>query len=203
MKYRGLTYNREKESYEWVYGLPSYGYATDEVAEIGTVYGDFREIFPDTLGEQTPYRDKNGKEIYTGDIVALEVDGQIREFVVDKATVDREYNTLPSFEGDTVKVRLADVVIFRWADPEGVIHQLLPCVNEAGVGALCGVCICIQDDFFFIPWNVWRDMKEMYGRQYLKPDDIEEYKVKFDGAVHFLMHTEELKGAYENAERKR
>lgn len=54
MKYRGLTYNREKESYEWVYGLPSYGYATDEVAEIGTVYGDFREIFPDTLGEQTP-----------------------------------------------------------------------------------------------------------------------------------------------------
>ena len=79
MKYRGLTYNREKESYEWVYGLPSYGYATDEVAEIGTVYGDFKEIFPDTLGEQTPYRDKNGKEIYTGDIVALEVDGQIRE----------------------------------------------------------------------------------------------------------------------------
>ena len=77
MKYRGLTYNREKESYEWVYGLPSYGYATDEVAEIGTVYGDFKEIFPDTLGEQTPYRDKNGKEIYTGDIVALEVDGQI------------------------------------------------------------------------------------------------------------------------------
>ena len=120
MKYRGLTYNREKESYEWVYGLPSYGYATDEVAEIGTVYGDFKEIFPDTLGEQTPYRDKNGKEIYTGDIVAL-------------ATVDREYNTLPNFEGDTVKVRLADVVIFRWIDPEGVIHQLLPCVNEAGV----------------------------------------------------------------------
>jgi hypothetical protein len=29
-------------------------------------------------------------------------------------------------------------------------------------------------------------MKEMYGRQYLKADDIEEYKVRFDGAVHFL-----------------
>lgn len=137
MKYRGLTYNKEKESYEWVYGLPSYGYATDEVAEIGTVYGDFKEIFPDTLGEQTPYRDKNGKRMYTGDIAALEVDGQVREFVVDKATVDREYNTLQGFTGkdgsNTVKVRLADVVIFRWIDPEGVIHQLLPCVNEAGV----------------------------------------------------------------------
>ena len=58
-------------------------------------------------------------------------------------------------------------------------------------GALCGVCICIQDDFFFIPWNAWRDMKEMYGRQYLKPEDIEEYKVRFDGAVHFLQNIEE------------
>ena len=54
------------------------------------------------------------------------------------------------------------------------------------LGALCGVCVCIKDDFFFIPWNIWRDMKEIYGRQYLKPEDIGEYRVKFDGAVHFL-----------------
>ena len=33
--------------------------------------------------------------------------------------------------------------------------------KHSRLGALCGVCICIQDDFFFIPWNVWRDMKEM------------------------------------------
>ena len=71
------------------------------------------------------------------------------------------------------------------------------------LGALCGVCICIQDEFFFIPWDVWRDMKEMYGRQYLKPDDIEEYKVKFDGAVHFLMNTEEIREAVENGTVKR
>lgn len=63
------------------------------------------------------------------------------------------------------------------------------------LGALCGVCICIQDDFFFIPWNVWRDMKEIYGRQYLKAEDIEEYKVRFDGAVHFLQNMAEV--AYE------
>ena len=29
-------------------------------------------------------------------------------------------------------------------------------------------------------------MKEIYGRQYLKPEDITEYKVRYDGAVHFL-----------------
>lgn len=58
------------------------------------------------------------------------------------------------------------------------------------LGALCGVCINIQDDFFFIPWNAWRDMKEMYGRQYLKAGDIAEYRVKFDGAVYFLQNTD-------------
>ena len=74
-------------------------------------------------------RIRTAREMYTGDIVALEVDGQVREFVVDKATVDREYNTLQGFTGkdgsNTVKVRLADVVIFRWIDPEGIIHQLV------------------------------------------------------------------------------
>lgn len=54
------------------------------------------------------------------------------------------------------------------------------------IGAMCGVCVSIQDDFFFIPWNVWRDMKEIFGRQYITAADVEEYKVIFDGAVHFL-----------------
>lgn len=133
MKYRGLTFNREKMSYEWVYGLPSYGYETEEITEIGTPDGEFHEINPATLGEETDYRDNTGRHIYTGDIAELEVDGKVREFVVDRATVDREYNTLPGFKGSTVKVRLSGVVIFRWIDEDGTIHQLLPCVNEAGV----------------------------------------------------------------------
>lgn len=133
MKYRGLRYIKDEDKYEWVYGMPSYGYDTEEIAEIGTPYGDFYDIDPATLGEETDYRDRNGKKIYTGDITTLEVDGEIREFVVDRATVDREYNTLPGFEGKTVKVRLSGVVVFRWIDSEGIIHQLLPCLNEAGV----------------------------------------------------------------------
>lgn len=60
--------------------------------------------------------------------------------------------------------------------------------KHSRLGALCGVCANIQDDFFFVPWDVWRDMKEMYGRQYLKAEDIAEYRVKFDGAVYFLQN---------------
>ena len=115
MKYRGLTFNRTTLTYEWVYGMPSYGYETEEIAEIGTPDGEFFEINPATLGEETDYRDRHGKPIYTGDITTLKVDGEVREFVVDRATVDREY----------------------WIDSEGIIHQLLPCVDDT-----LGACDC-------------------------------------------------------------
>lgn len=137
MKYRGLTFNRTTLTYEWVYGMPSYGYETEEIAEIGTPDGEFYEINPATLGEETDYTDRHGKPIYTGDITTLKVDGEVREFVVDRATVDREYNTLPGFEGKTVKVRLSGVVVFRWIDSESIIHQLLPCVDDT-----LGACDC-------------------------------------------------------------
>ena len=135
MKYRGLTWDKEKECFKWVYGMPSYGFETEEVAEIGTPYGDFYDIDPASLGKQTEYRDRHRKPIYTGDITTLEVDGETREFEVVEITIDREYNTLPGLEskGGTVKVRLSGVIAFRWTAPDGEVFNLLPCVNEAGV----------------------------------------------------------------------
>ncbi len=133
MKYRGLTFDRQKLEYKWVYGLPSYGFETEEIAEIGTPHGDFYDINPTTLGKETEYRDRHRKPIYTGDITTLEVDGELREFEVVEITTDREYNTLPGIAGDTVKVRLSGVIAFRWTAPDGKVFDLLPCVNEAGV----------------------------------------------------------------------
>lgn len=133
MKYRGLYYDREKQAHKWVYGMPAYGFETEEITEIGTPDGSFYEIDPATLGEETEYTDRHGKRMYTGDITTLLVDGRVREFVVGRATVDREYSTLPGFDGETVKVRLAGVAVFRWTDSEGIMHQLLPCVDEKGI----------------------------------------------------------------------
>lgn len=56
------------------------------------------------------------------------------------------------------------------------------------LGAVTGVCVGIQDNFFFIPWTIWRDMKKHFGRQYIKAEDVEKYKVRFNGAVMFLDH---------------
>ncbi len=58
--------------------------------------------------------------------------------------------------------------------------------SHMSLGAVTGVCVGFEDKFYFIPWNVWRDMKEHYGRKYITANDVEEYQVKFNGSVLFL-----------------
>lgn len=132
MKYRALAYNKAEDRFYYVYGLPSYGFDTDEIGEMGTPDGEFIEINPATLGRGTGYTDITGKEIFTGDITELKVDGEKRRFTVIEATVDREYNVLQGFEGKTVKVRLKGVIAFEWQQ-DGRTHILLPCVNKKGI----------------------------------------------------------------------
>lgn len=55
-----------------------------------------------------------------------------------------------------------------------------------GLGAFAAVCVSIGNGFYFIPWEAWRDMKDIYGHQYVTPEQIAEYEVKFDGSVRFL-----------------
>lgn len=64
--------------------------------------------------------------------------------------------------------------------------QMLKLEEHNKVGAIAAVCAGIKDNFFFIPWSTWKDMKEIYGRQYVKTEDIERYRVRFTGAVMFL-----------------
>lgn len=64
--------------------------------------------------------------------------------------------------------------------------------SHMNLGAVAGVCVGLEDKFFFIPWKVWRDMKEHYGRKYVTVSDIEEYRVKFNGSVLFLDYCNNL-----------
>ena len=47
------------------------------------------------------------------------------------------------------------------------------------LGALCFVVAGFgSGGVFRIPWDVWRSMKDRYGRKYVTPEDLEEYLVK-------------------------
>ena len=95
MKYRALAYNKAEDRFYYVYGLPSYGFDTEEIGEMGTPDGDFTEINPATLGRGTGYTDITGTEIFTGDITELEVDGEKRRFTVIETTVDPDLTVRP------------------------------------------------------------------------------------------------------------
>lgn len=45
------------------------------------------------------------------------------------------------------------------------------------LGSLCYIAVSIENRYFWIPWNVWKEMKQRFGRKYLKPDDIVNYEV--------------------------
>lgn len=54
------------------------------------------------------------------------------------------------------------------------------------MGALAFVCVQISEEFFSVPWELWRDMKQKFGKKFLMPGDIRDYQVKFDGKLRFL-----------------
>lgn len=58
--------------------------------------------------------------------------------------------------------------------------------RHAKLGACTAVCAGIGNNNYFVPWDVWRGMKEIYGRKYVTAGDIEIYRVRFTGAVLFL-----------------
>ena len=64
--------------------------------------------------------------------------------------------------------------------------QMSTLAAHSELGAITGVCAGIGNNFYFVPWDVWRDMKQHYGRQYVTAADIEPYRVRFTGAVLFL-----------------
>jgi recombination protein U len=64
--------------------------------------------------------------------------------------------------------------------------QMRTLARRDSLGALAGICAGIGNNFYFVPWEVWRDMKERCGRQYVTASDIEPYRVRFTGAVLFL-----------------
>lgn len=72
--------------------------------------------------------------------------------------------------------------------------------RHAKRGALAAVCAGIGNDFFFVPWEIWRDMKERFGRQYVTAADLQPWRVRFNGSVLFLDYVHERSGSNEKSE---
>lgn len=67
-------------------------------------------------------------------------------------------------------------------------HQSVMFEIYSKFGAVCFVLVSFgMEDFFRIPWEVFKDMKQVFGRAYVKAADLEEYRVELkNGILMFL-----------------
>lgn len=53
--------------------------------------------------------------------------------------------------------------------------------------AQCYVMVSMQGtDFYRVPWNVWKGMKEVYGHKYMTREDLEKYRIKMKQTLLLL-----------------
>lgn len=61
--------------------------------------------------------------------------------------------------------------------------------SHEALGATCFVLVGFGlDNCFRIPWAAWKNMKGLYGRKYITPEDVPEFRVKRGvyGILNFL-----------------
>lgn len=54
--------------------------------------------------------------------------------------------------------------------------------HKLGAATFVLVSFGLQD-FYRVPWETWRDMKQLYGRKYIHQDELEECRVQFMSGV--------------------
>lgn len=67
-------------------------------------------------------------------------------------------------------------------------EQVQSLTDHDRLGAAAYVMVSFKlQNFYRIPWSVWRDMKELYGRKYIKEAELAPYRVKFIAGVIKLL----------------
>ena len=71
--------------------------------------------------------------------------------------------------------------------------------HSLGAAAFVLVSVGLQD-FFRVPWEVWRDMKDIYGHKHMKLAELEPYRVQYIVGVLKLLEGIEITKYREESE---
>lgn len=66
------------------------------------------------------------------------------------------------------------------------------------MGAMCFLVVSIGfENYYRIPWVVFRDMKKIYGHAYMNKDELVTYRIKYSGGILRFLDGIELKESEE------
>lgn len=68
--------------------------------------------------------------------------------------------------------------------------------HKLGAAAFIMVSVGLEN-FYRVPWEVWRDMKQIYGRKHMKLEDLEPYRVQYIAGILKLLEGVEIDYAEE------
>lgn len=104
-----------------------------------------------------------------------------------------EKKAQPDFKGVLMNGR-GIVFDAKHTDGDRIAQSVVTETQEEGfkgytsMGAICFVMVSIGfEKFFRVPWEVFSEMKERFGRKYMKEEELEPYRVPYTrGMVLFL-----------------
>ena len=105
MKREILFRGKDKATDQWVYGDYTHneGLNTHYISRnVNNISRKVWEVDPDTVGQYTEFKDKNGKKIFEGDIVHLKGDG------FDGKEVGVDYHRIVSFYDGAICLSAGD-----------------------------------------------------------------------------------------------
>lgn len=83
----------------------------------------------------------------------------------------------------------SDRIEYSRLTPEQV--ESLTIHHRLGAAAFIAVSVGLED-FYRIPWETWRDMKQTYGHKYMNRDELEPFRVQYIAGVLKLLEGIEL-----------
>mgnify|MGYP000319861801 FL=1 len=106
MKREILFRGKDKVTKKWVYGDYTHneGLNTHYISRnVNNISRKVWEVDPDTVEQYTEFKDKNGKQIFEGDIVHIKGDG------FDGKEVGVDYHRIVTFHDGTICLSVGDV----------------------------------------------------------------------------------------------
>lgn len=111
--------------------------------------------------------------------------GQFLACYVKAAQPDFQ-GTLPGGRSVVFEAKHTDGEKIEYSRLTGEQIEKLRLHHKLGAAAFVLVSFGLQD-FYRIPWEVWRDMRSIYGRKHMKQPECEPYRVQYTAGVIKLL----------------